>query len=324
MKKAIITIISIILILVLGAFGYIYYNVSRIPRDTNVGAHIELKDSAGKPIVEDPVVLKENSIPTATNGLGVVEEEKGKIEEVSNGNVKNILLMGIDSEDGYGRSDAIMIISVDKNNKLIKMSSLQRDSYVYMPGYNMTKLNHAYAYGGPQLSIRTVNTNFGLDIEDYVSVDFSTMPTIIDRLGGVSLYLSGAEARSIGIGSTEGSYYLSGYQALRYSRIRNLDSDYVRTSRQRNVVESVIRSMMSASPTNYPALINEIVPLTMTTLSNAEILDLGYTVATGGYDIAQRMFPDPSYSQGTMIGDTWYNVFNRDLIIEDIQGFIYN
>lgn len=324
MKKALIVIFSLVIILTLGAFGYIYYNISKIPKDTTINRKMTVTYTNGKPIVEDPVVLKKNSIPTATDGLGIVKEEKEKLQQISNGNVKNILVMGIDSADGYGRSDALMIISVNKNTKMIKISSIQRDSYVYVPGYDMTKINHAYSYGGPALAIRTVNTNFGLDIEDYVSVDFYTMPQIIDRLGGISLNLSAAEARTVGVGSSAGNYYLTGQQALNYSRIRYLDSDYVRTSRQRYVAETLIRTMMNTSPADIPGLISEILPLTRTSLDSGEILDLGLTVVTGGYDIEQRGFPDESYGYGSMIGDTYFIVFDRDTFIEDIQNFIYN
>lgn len=315
LKRILLSIIGLVLVALLGLLGYSYYLVSSIPKD-DISKIVSIK--------EDPNVLSKYSIPTNTNSLGVVDSVKNDINKKSDGNVTNILLMGIDSEDGVGRSDAIMIVSVDKKNKLVKLSSLQRDSYVYIAGHGMTKLNHAYAYGGPQLSIRTVNTNMGMDIQDYVSVNFNSMPKIINSLGGIDMKLSAEEAKIVGVGSKSGTYHLNGDQSLSFSRIRKIDTDYERTSRQRRVVEYVIRELMKASPLKYPSLMNQIIPLTKTSLPNTTILSLGTTVAAGGYDIKQAMFPDESYAKGTMISGTWYFIYDKDTLIKKLHDFIFN
>ena len=80
-----------------------------------------------------------------------------------------------------------MILSIDEKNKKIKMSSIMRDTYVKIKGHGETKINHAYAYGGPQLAIRTLNENFDLDIRNYVTVDFFNLEKIIDAIGGVTI-----------------------------------------------------------------------------------------------------------------------------------------
>lgn len=113
---------------------------------------------------------------------------------VSDNNIKNIALFGVDSSDGgYGRSDSILILTIDKINNELKLSSIMRDSYVYIPGYGNDKITHAYAYGGPQLAIKTLNENFNLDIEDFATVDFESFPKIIDALGGIDINITQEE-----------------------------------------------------------------------------------------------------------------------------------
>ena len=101
--------------------------------------------------------------------------------------VINIALYGVDSRnnDYVGRSDAILICSVNADTGKIKLISIARDTYVSVPGYYNTKINHAYAYGGPELAIQTLNENFGMDVTDYVTVNFESLADIIDEMGGV-------------------------------------------------------------------------------------------------------------------------------------------
>ena len=101
----------------------------------------------------------------------------------------NIAFFGVDRRavNEASRSDSIMILSIDEMHKKIKMSSIMRDTYVEIKNHGQTKINHAYAYGGPQLAIRTLNENFNLDIRDYVTVDFFNFEKIIDAIGGVTI-----------------------------------------------------------------------------------------------------------------------------------------
>ena len=93
------------------------------------------------------------------------EEIKESYDDDKIKDIKNIALFGIDSEDGItGRSDSIMIATIDSTHKKLKLTSIMRDSYVNIEGYGMDKINHAYAYGGPELAIKTINSNFGLNI----------------------------------------------------------------------------------------------------------------------------------------------------------------
>ena len=104
-----------------------------------------------------------------------------------NGKITNIALFGLDSRnhDYEGRSDAIMVASVNGKTGKIKLVSIARDTYVNVPGYGETKINHAYAYGGAELAIQTINENFNLDITDYAAVNFDSLADVIDAMGGI-------------------------------------------------------------------------------------------------------------------------------------------
>ncbi|MDU3351583.1 MAG: LCP family protein [Clostridium sp.] len=114
---------------------------------------------------------KMDNIKLNKDNLGIVEDEFKEYDNYSK--IKNIALFGVDAVDGEaGRSDSIMIATVDPVHNKIKLTSIMRDSYVSIDGHGDDKINHAYAYGGPELAIKTINENFGMNIEDFVSVNF--------------------------------------------------------------------------------------------------------------------------------------------------------
>ena len=105
--------------------------------------------------------------------------------------VENIALFGVDARgDEKGRSDAVMILSVDHKRNKVKIISLMRDSYVKVEGHDNTKLCHAYYYGGAPLAIKTINQNYNLNIKDYVTVNFDSLAQVIDAVGGVTINIS--------------------------------------------------------------------------------------------------------------------------------------
>ena len=99
--------------------------------------------------------------------------------------IRNIAVFGVDRRGGNAntRSDVIMIVTLDNQHKKVKATSLLRDSYVSVEGYGKTKLTHAYSYGGPELAIKTINSNFNMNIRDFVTVDFDSMAKIVDAVG---------------------------------------------------------------------------------------------------------------------------------------------
>lgn len=257
--------------------------------------------------------------------------------------IKNIALLGIDAIDGQaGRSDSIVIATIDIIHKKIKLTSIMRDSYVDIPGYGMDKINHAYAFGGPQLSIKTINNNFGLNIENFASVNFSSLPDIIDILDGVNIEITEEElqyinryidnintvtgANSSHITST-GVQSLDGVQALAYSRIRYTNGgDYVRTERHRNILNGLFNKIIELPKTSYLSLLNELLPHIKTNMTTREIFELGIDTLTVMRDInlEQKRFPLDGYCEGVYINSIYYLSFDRDLTKKFFMDYIFD
>ena len=174
--------------------------------------------------------------------------------------VKNILLLGVDrrNADDSSRSDTMLLVSIDTVHKKIKLTSFMRDSYVYIPEKKKSaRLNAACAYGGAQMVMDTIEYNFNIKIDHYMLVDFSMFEGIINGLGGVQVDITEKEAKYMrdvvhlkNIQAGE-NIQLNGKEALWYCRIRKLDSDFMRTQRQRKVMTAIIQK---AKKTNLFAL----------------------------------------------------------------------
>ncbi|WP_303864657.1 LCP family protein [Alkalibaculum bacchi] len=224
----------------------------------------------------------------------------------------NIALFGIDTRandyDSATRSDTIMIASLDKQHKKIKLTSIMRDTYVNIPDRGYDKINHSYAFGGPELAIKTINKNFDMNIKNYVTVNFSAMAKIVDAIGGVEIDVKDYEIRHLpGVNST-GLQNLSGDQAVSYSRIRySGDGDYERTQRQRKVLENVIYKVLdSKSLTQALALIETLTPNVETSLSTVDMVGLATDVFSSNIKTLENTrLPLDEYSKG----GTWNGVY---------------
>ena len=260
-----------------------------------------------------------------TNDVGITEEIQDKLSEYSN-SVINIALFGIDAEEGSaGRSDSIIIATIDTTHKKLKLTSIMRDSYVNIGDRGLDKINHAYAFGGAQLAIKTLNENFDLNIEDFIAVNFTTMPKIIDKLGGVTIDITSEEVSHISGISSAGTYTLTGEQALAYSRIRYASGgDYVRTDRQRTVLNKVFEKILDANFTQYPGLLSEILPMVKTSLDYSEILDIGSEILKMGVTgLEQERFPRDGYCEGKMINGVYYLTFDKENTVKQLHDYIF-
>ena len=258
-----------------------------------------------------------------------VNEEDLSINEdikVKYGDIKNIALFGIDSVDGVvGRSDSIMILTLDSTHNKIKLTSVMRDSYVNIADRGMDKINHAYAFGGPTLAIKTLNENFNLDIKDFMSVNFSSMPTIIDMVGGVDINITAEEAPMIPGISSAGKYNLSGAEALAYARIRYAEGgDYKRTERQRNVINAVFTKVSQISVSKYPELISKFLPLVTTNMTSGELMGLSTTFTSlVSASLEQERFPRDGYAEGKTIDGTYYLTFDKEVTIDQMHKWLF-
>lgn len=218
----------------------------------------------------------------------------------------NILLVGVDAREGEtrSRSDTMLLLTLDTANKEIKLTSFLRDSYVEIAGRDSkSKLNAAYFYGGIQTLSDTLEMNFKVDIQYYAIVDFEIFITIVDELGGINVdvtekesyytYHSGDVGVPVRIEAGE-DVLLNGEQALWYSRIRYLDSDFHRTKRQRKVITAIVEKIATKSPRELYALAETVVPLIKTNMSSDQIMGLGLAALKNqiySYPIVQHQVP---------------------------------
>lgn len=229
---------------------------------------------------EIEAILREDDepLPSEGNGEPVPEvtwaeaptEQIGDQEEIV-----NILLIGQDRRSGEGRSrsDAMILCSFNKAKNTITFTSFLRDLYVQIPGYMDNRLNVAYPLGGMELLNEALEVNFGVHVDANVEVDFTSFQNVVDRLGGVDIYLTEAEANHLsGYDLHEGMNHLNGEEALAYSRIRYLDSDFGRTSRQRNVLTAMLNSCRNLSLGELMTLAYDLLPMVTTDLTNTEII----------------------------------------------------
>ena len=313
-KKIIIGSIVIVVFFIVIAMGTGGYYINRIK---------------GKALDESKLAItKKEDIKSSINN-----EEIDKMHKVI-----NILLLGVDKQETA--SDSIIVLSIDKTAKKIKLSSLMRDTYVNFGKGKITKLNYAYHYGGDEFAVKTVNEQFKLDIKDYIQVDFAGLTNIIDYLGGIEVDVKPNEVKLLNsyaknisdIDKTKftpishsGNQLLNGQQATAYCRIRYVGNlDYQRTKRQRNVLTKVMDKLLKEPISSYLTVINELTPYIKTSLSPLEIIKLAdsfRSYAKNGID--QTRCPYDGLKSDSMIDGIYYMQWNRDENIKKLHEFIY-
>ncbi|MTP08180.1 LytR family transcriptional regulator [Turicibacter sanguinis] len=280
-------------------------------------------------VVTKPIQKDEVSISQA-----VIEKE----EETS---VTNIAVFGLDrnGDGSNGRSDAMKILSLDTKNKTAKVTSLQRDTLIYIPGeiQDFDKLNHAYAYGGAKLAMQTINYNFDLDLTRYVTFDFDAIEFIIDSIGGIELEIKDYELSHANgyIQSAQnklthsGLQHVNGAQAMGYMRIRYADSDYVRMERQTNVMKAIFKKLKESSYTQLLSLLNEVLPFIETNLTKDEIISLGVDALkvdlsqVEQYQVPQNGYSDIHHSVSYKGYSPLYVLNSYETVVKQLHEGIY-
>lgn len=231
-------------------------------------------------------------------------EVSSGIEEKLSG-YRNIVLFGLDSSEFKGRSDCIIIFSLNQETNDVKMTSIYRDTYVKVDGHGYTKINHAYAYGGAALAMSTINKNLDLDIKEFVTINFEIVKDVVDYVGGVEIQITSAEVAHIPGISKAGTYNLNGEQALAYGRIRKIDSDYKRTERMRTVINAVFNKIKKMSITEMNAFVDKVLPEVKTNIKMSEITSMLTKVTS--FKINESI-GWPYEVQGRTIDGIWYGV----------------
>ncbi len=269
-----------------------------------------------------------------------LEKEELNITTSVYDGVKNIALLGIDSrkDNDSGRSDAVIILTIDKKHDKIKLTSIARDSYVDIDGHRKDKLTHAYAFGKSPLSVKTLNQNFGVEITDYVTVNFYEFARIIDYIGGVEIDISAREKEHLNneiipsfvqtgfkcdnISGT-GLQLLDGNQALCYARIRQIDSDIERGNRQKEVLSAMLNKVRDTTVTKLPSLAKMVLSECQTSLSVNDMIDLGVWAIASKPQLENLSIPnDTVKGKGQMIKGVWYYTYDTKQATEEIKKFI--
>lgn len=294
-------------------------NVQKAPEYSN-------NDVAAKPkedIVQDIVDAVPDDLPP---------EQVDKIEQAVS-NVQNIALFGVDQESGsVGRSDTMIILSIDKENGKIKMTSLARDSLVPIEGHGEEKLTHAWAYGHAKLAIKTINQAYGMNITDYVYVNFEQFIEVIDYIGGVEVHVNQLELEAINETPYEdtklpgtGTHRLTGVQTLRYVRCRR-DNDTNRNARQREVLIAMYEQVRKQPISKLPDTLKKVLKLCHTTLGADEMMDLAKWAILNTPTIESIRLPNSQLKPWSGILDRqhgWVYVYDLDAAKKVLYSFIY-
>ena len=259
--------------------------------------------------------------------------------------MQHILLLGIDARPGQttGRTDTMIILTVDTDTKTIKLMSLMRDIIVAIPGYDNNRLNAAYVFGGADLLLQTIENNFGIHIEHYVGVNFSMLADLIDQIGGLTLtveseyYMDRINAvikednKVLGIDTNDGlltqpgEQLMTGKQAQAYARYRygTSDGDFGRTARQREVITKIFYKLADMSIVELAALAAANIDNVVTNLTLQDMMALAPAlISLKDASIAELRIPvDNGYSFQTVRGMSVI-VPNRTKTMEAIADFL--
>lgn len=260
---------------------------------------------------------------------------QGNENKMSSKNVINVLLVGADQGTNSGNTDVMMLVSLNKKTKQLKLVSFFRDSYLYIDSPNgsyCSKLNAAFSMGGPECLMETIENNYKIEIDNYVMVNFDSFVEIIDAMGGVTVDVQKYEADynytkfKISLPYGE-NVTLNGEQALCFCRIRGCDSDgdVSRTRRQRQVIESIIDKVTTASIGDLNKYIDILLPYVDTGYSKTQILSLGVQALTGkwfNYERTQLQMPDEE-CRTSGSANAWIWVVDYQLAAYKLQMELY-
>ena len=258
----------------------------------------------------------------------------------SSKNVINVLLIGLDSADALengGRSDTLILLSLNKKTKKINMTSFFRDTWTYINVRGRDtygKINSSYFYGGPETLIETLQNDFKIKIDYYVAVDFSSFTDIINALGGLTIDVEDYEAEYIRRTSVHKEFpsgkgvKLNGWEALVYARIRksDSDSDVSRTRRQRKVIMALMQSAKGAGITQLNNALDMLFKYVKTDLTRMEILSYGVQGLTNGwlnYEVQQTAIADEDVFRTGYVGAASVVFIDFELAAQRVQTAIY-
>ena len=258
--------------------------------------------------------------------------EVSELSLMSSSGVTNILLLGIDDDGSDGsRSDTMMIASLDNRGNTIRLCSILRDCYVSIPGYKNNRVNAAYAYGGAQLAVQTVESNFRVKIDHCVTIDMAALVEVVDAMGGVEIELTSAEANQVnlhshcGLTTEAGLQLLNGKQAVTYAQIRKIDSDFMRTQRQRTLINAILSKMRSLGVGELMNVVQAVAPNVATDMSSTQIASLALKALPAlTNELGQMTIPSDGYYRNATINGMSVLDLNIEANAKLLQSYLYS
>lgn len=333
--KIFVIVLAVILLILGTAFGYVWSKLNLIQFDAGTSTEVETQSTEIKETIADTEAAGETEpaetevkeeetedmilIDEEASGLEFVETDpvlpQTPVEEKKDkkSDIINIMLLGTDerSKEGFSveaRSDSMILASINKETKEIKLVSLERGMGVpvlegeYKGQYDW--LTHMFRYGGANLVLKAVRTCFNVDVDRYIRVNFNTVIAGIDAIGGVDVEMSQAEVDYFNAAYYNyikennmpafqvGMNHLDGTLSMYYARLREIDSDWTRVQRQRKLVLAGMEKIKSAGLKGLDTLANDVLPLVQTNLTKLELAEL-MLLAPGllGAEVEQMTIP---------------------------------
>ncbi|MEE0956220.1 MAG: LCP family protein [Eubacterium sp.] len=275
-------------------------------------------------------------LPSGSDTISIdnVNWNNGNISSASDPAVKNILLIGQDErsdESERARSDAMILLSINKSTKKMTLVSLMRDMFVPIPDYSANKLNAAFAYGGVELLDRTIEQDFGIKIDDNVMVDLSGFLEAMTQVGDLDIELTQEEADYLNQNSyygtsddtiqeawnlTAGVNSLTPSQSLAYARIRYVgNSDWDRTARQRRILSAAFNKLKGENPAAQLNVIQNVMPALKTDMTDLDMIGYGLTLMVNRPELSDENYYLPA--EGTYSINT---IYGMAVLIPDLQA----
>ncbi len=239
------------------------------------------------------LMSKINTVSLNMDNVAVNDFDKSELEGTT-----NIAIFGVDSRESdltsATRSDTIMICSINNKTKDVKLVSVYRDTLAEVDG-TFRKINAAYAKGSYELALSTLNKHFDLDLRNFITVNFSAVTNVVNKIGGVEIKIEEDEINALNknikdcnkLNQTNspkitkpGTYTLDGTQALAYARIRKTaGSDFRRTARQRTVIEAILKKAKDTSLISLAGIVNDMLSQVATSYNMFDLLMLAKDVS---------------------------------------------
>lgn len=272
-QRILITVLVALLALMLTVPAALAYGASPVEAE----GLVELSEQEATALLE-ALESAEHELPVGDSFRITISPDDLSVQEGLDPDWQHILLMGTDTGNkvlNYGRTDTMIIASINAKTKQVKLTSLVRDMLVDIPGLNSpNRINTANSFGGPLLAMKVVNEVMGLNITSYASINFSGFSTLIETLGGVKIVLSAGEASELKMRHNDEPQMLNGEKALEYVRIRNLDNNFGRNERQRKLLDALFGKVIGLGMNDIISLVPPVIELVSTNLSTSEIIGL--------------------------------------------------